>query len=140
MHPPEVKSLALAELASGATYPRVKLRVLAETNVDVPLSTIRSWADQDREAFCTTESTRVLERNFRIASAASDLIENKLEEGKGSLTELNIIKGTAEDKVIAILRIAQQERVNNSWTAALKRTLAMPDDDRKALVAGILED
>ena len=103
----QIKAYAISELMTGKSYRAVQRNLAEQFKETVGLATLNRWFTSDEQrvqAFNRQQAQNLLDSSFRIYSAAAERIIDKLEDTDPSLVELNIVAGTAADKVVSILR------------------------------------
>ena len=138
--PPEMAAYAIAELTTGRTYRAVQREIEEKWGRVLSLGTLGLLfsSNPDRlSKYHKDQMQAVLERNFRVSQLATEMIEDRLDQAKGSLSELNFITGTAEDKIIALARLAQDEKHSNILRNALRHALHIDPDERLLLAESV---
>ena len=141
--PEEMAAFAIAELMLGRTYRAVQRNIETRWQRTLDLHTLYRLfsADPKRVAdYHRDQMQRMLERNFRVSQLATEIIEDRLEQGPATLAELNFVKGTAEDKVINMAKLAQDEKHSNLLRDALRTVLRMQPAERLTLAESIAND
>lgn len=129
----KAKALGLARL--GKTSPHIAAEIKAVDSVDVPERTIREWVHEARELAISDDRDRLLvDGEYRLAmqtqaltDAAVDSLVDSGEPLHKYLVPLNIVRGTAIDKIL-------RSRERHAPTTAIQINVVGPDS--KPIVEG----
>lgn len=129
-----MRAYAVSCLMAGDTYRGVQADLAGRYKQTVSKDTLGRWfhGDPGFAAWADHQVHAMLEENFRIRSKATDILEGRI-EAETDVYKINAVKGTAEDKIIALMRITQDDKRTNTLADALKHALKQP---HQALIAG----
>lgn len=141
-HEPEVKSFALTSLMAGDSYRKTQGNIAERFKTEVSVSTLHQWLHEDPQRAQALAEQRLqlqLERDLQVVAIAQDLLEDRL-ENETDLYKINAVKGTAQDKVLATLRLVQDKRHQNALVEALARIAQLPQHEVSKLAAPVMQD